>query len=90
MQVLVFGSKCVYCGGPHEVMDHFIPLALSGSGLASNLVPSCTRCNLSKGDSMPFCWSMKKFGAPGFVWVREHLDPPPMLERLFSPSWEMQ
>jgi len=46
---------CFYCGkrlpGGRGVMDHVVPRAWSGSDDASNLVLSCTECNVRKGQS---------------------------------------
>ncbi|CAB4967573.1 MAG: hypothetical protein F2840_14820 [Actinobacteria bacterium] len=39
---------CVYCGGPHEALDHVVPKLLGGADSPENLVPACRRCNGSK------------------------------------------
>lgn len=41
-------SRCYYCGGPHEVIEHRIPLSRGGLHLPANLVPSCLACNTRK------------------------------------------
>jgi len=46
-------TRCIYCGGAWEVMDHFIPTALGGSDDPSNMVPACDRCNSAKGAQHP-------------------------------------
>ncbi len=46
-------TRCVYCGRPWEVMDHFIPLALGGSDEPSNKVPACDKCNSAKSAQHP-------------------------------------
>lgn len=50
------GYKCIYCGvekheTPQEWLtcEHLIPLSRGGSNWPSNLAPSCTSCNSSKG-----------------------------------------
>lgn len=45
----LFGGVCAYCGGPWEQDDHAMPLAISPDDSAPNMVPSCSRCNRSKG-----------------------------------------
>ncbi len=61
-RIAYFGKKCAYCGGPFEHLDHFVPLTKGGSGHASNLVPACAACNLSKSNKNPGEWTMKKLG----------------------------
>jgi 5-methylcytosine-specific restriction endonuclease McrA len=47
---------CAYCGfvmrGSDAHIDHIIPLSRGGLHSASNLCPSCCRCNLIKGDKL--------------------------------------
>lgn len=50
-----FGETCVYCGNPYTEWDHFRPLGKNKmpTGYISeihNLVPSCGKCNQSKGN----------------------------------------
>lgn len=42
------GWRCVYCGAPHESIDHVVPLAAGGPNSADNVVPSCLSCNCGK------------------------------------------
>jgi 5-methylcytosine-specific restriction endonuclease McrA len=44
--------RCAYCGKVEIplTMDHVIPVSKGGQHTASNVVPACLRCNLSKGD----------------------------------------
>ena len=48
----MFGNKCWICGGPFQEIDHVIPLAKGGLHTLSNLRPSCTYCNRSKGTKL--------------------------------------
>lgn len=43
-----YGYKCVYCGEDYEHIDHFFPLSKGGTNWPANLVPACSKCNLSK------------------------------------------
>jgi len=53
-----FGNACAYCGEIGELhQEHFIPAARGGGLTASNIIPACSRCNLSKRDSMPVHWA---------------------------------
>lgn len=53
------GGTCLYCGcdlsGGYHV-DHFIPLAVGGRNLPSNLVLACASCNGSKSNKAPWNW----------------------------------
>lgn len=54
------GFKCEYCECPldeHTLhVDHVVPKSRGGSDDPSNLVASCSRCNLSKGRRTPSEW----------------------------------
>jgi 5-methylcytosine-specific restriction endonuclease McrA len=44
-----YGDACAYCGGEFQELDHFIPLKAGGTHVLSNVWPSCTPCNRTKG-----------------------------------------
>jgi len=44
-----YGNRCIYCGAPADCIDHVKPVARGGPSLLCNLVPSCRKCNQSKG-----------------------------------------
>lgn len=50
-------SKCYWCGsnlkGKKHHIDHYIPLVKEGEHVLSNLVVSCSKCNLTKGSKDP-------------------------------------
>jgi 5-methylcytosine-specific restriction endonuclease McrA len=48
-----YGSKCVYCGGKFEHIDHYVPLSKGGEHTLDNVRPSCANCNLKKNNKMP-------------------------------------
>lgn len=53
-----FGNKCAYCrtsNGAH-VIEHVVPLAAGGRTSIDNVVPSCSRCNLSKNQKSLDRW----------------------------------
>lgn len=50
------GYQCVYCGGQPEHLDHVIPKSKGGIDHPINLVTSCARCNLSKGNKNAVEW----------------------------------
>lgn len=59
------GHACAYCGGDAEHWDHVIPRAQGGLDVASNLVPACEPCNLSKAARTPEqWWTAKHPGKP--------------------------
>ncbi len=52
-------GKCYYCHtkvGKNYHVDHVIPISRGGSNDISNLVITCTFCNLSKKDKLPHEW----------------------------------
>ena len=52
-----FGGQCAYCGtGPGEQLDHVVPISKGGQHEASNVVPACASCNLSKNASSLLGW----------------------------------
>jgi len=51
-----YGRRCAYCEGELSSdtvqIEHVIPLSRGGPNWASNLVPACSFCNLSKGNNL--------------------------------------
>jgi hypothetical protein len=48
------GNKCVYCGSNRNLtLDHIIPKSRGGPNDWMNLVTSCSKCNLKKGNRTP-------------------------------------
>lgn len=48
------GNSCVYCGSNKNLtLDHVIPKSRGGKNEWTNLVTSCFRCNLKKGNKTP-------------------------------------
>lgn len=51
------GGLCFYCAKPVDFIaktfDHVIPKSKGGSGELSNVVMSCARCNVRKGNTIP-------------------------------------
>ena len=77
-----FNFCCFYCGLASPVVilhvDHLWPVSRGGSNHPSNLVASCTDCNLGKADSEPsdmmierardlWCSHMDVRGLPTYV-----------------------
>ncbi len=48
-----FQARCAYCGGPFEVLEHFIPLIQGGGTTADNCLPACLSCNSTKSGYTP-------------------------------------
>ena len=48
-------QNCYYCGEKIEKLhiDHYIPLSKGGEHISSNIVASCSDCNLRKGKKIP-------------------------------------
>lgn len=45
--------RCQYCGEHAESIDHVVPRSRGGTHSWDNVVASCRRCNLRKGDRLP-------------------------------------
>lgn len=54
--------RCAYCGkrGKHLTKDHVIPLSVEGTDYISNIVPSCSCCNISKSNNSLGIWRQFK------------------------------
>ena|SRR5690554_1947506 len=53
-----FENECGICGNSYEHLDHFIPIiAGHGGTTVGNMVPMCSRCNLTKQAKNPFEWA---------------------------------
>jgi 5-methylcytosine-specific restriction endonuclease McrA len=46
-------SRCQYCGGAAENLDHIIPRSKGGPHTWENVVAACRRCNTRKEDRLP-------------------------------------
>jgi len=47
---------CGYCGAPATSLDHIVPRFRSGSSNRNNLLPSCQKCNSTKGSTKMEDW----------------------------------
>ena len=50
-------SKCIYCDGAANSVDHLIPRLAGGPDSADNLVTACKSCNSSKGGRDLYDWA---------------------------------
>lgn len=55
-RVAFYGSRCAYCNGPYESIDHVVPLSRGGSNWPANLRPACKKCNFTKGTKRLLKW----------------------------------
>lgn len=53
--------KCAYCERRAEDIDHVISKYNGGGNRLTNLVPSCVRCNQSKGSEDVLVWWKKQY-----------------------------
>ena len=71
------GGVCAYCSELADTVDHVVPRSKGGRHDWSNVVASCKRDNLLKGDRLlsELGWSLKfKPWAPdGYLWRLRHL-----------------
>ena len=83
-------NTCQYCGRKFDrnelTLDHVIPRSRGGTSTWTNIVLSCLKCNMRKGDHLPQETNMKLHRKPvkpqwaTRVGVR--------LGRVWKPSWE--
>ena len=71
------GGVCAYCSEVADTVDHVVPRSKGGQHVWTNVVASCKRDNLLKGDRLlsELGWSLKfKPWAPdGYLWRLRHL-----------------
>jgi 5-methylcytosine-specific restriction endonuclease McrA len=71
------GGRCAYCSQPADTIDHIIPRSRGGGHDWSNVVASCKRDNLVKGDhllsEMGWSLSFKPHAPDGHLWRLRHL-----------------
>lgn len=63
--LVYWGNGCAVCGERNRIhADHWIALSIPEcpGTIASNIVPLCRHCNLSKHNRPPLKWAIKKFG----------------------------
>ena len=78
--------SCQYCGTAAENIDHVVPRSRGGTHSWENVVASCRRCNLHKGNRTPREAGMRLQVSPQAPrrhgWVLVNLGAPP------HPSWQ--
>ena len=78
--------SCQYCGTTAENIDHVVPRSRGGTHAWENVVASCRRCNLHKGNRTPKEAGMRLEVTPQAPrrhgWVLVNLGAPP------HPSWQ--
>ncbi len=71
------GGRCAYCAGPADTIDHVVPKSRGGRHEWTNVVASCQRHNLQKGDHLlsELGWTLEfKPRVPdGHLWRLRHL-----------------
>lgn len=68
-----WGRSCAYCGHHFKFneaihVEHYIPVARGDDcpgTVATNILPACAKCNMSKRDRDPVEWLTRKFGVVG-------------------------
>jgi 5-methylcytosine-specific restriction endonuclease McrA len=79
------GWKCAYCSAPADTIDHVIPRSRGGSHDWSNVVASCKKHNIVKGDRLlsELGWTLRFTPGPprGSFWLLRSLEE-------VDPAWE--
>lgn len=57
--LVVYETRCAYCGGTADTMDHIVPLENGGGTTKTNVLPCCDACNQAKGTAV---WLPAKAG----------------------------
>ncbi|MMZ45693.1 HNH endonuclease [compost metagenome] len=65
--LLHFRGCCAYCGKKQArnvilTKEHVVPVSQGGPTLRTNIIPACTSCNCSKGDTPLLEWYLKHSG----------------------------
>ncbi|MNH04760.1 HNH endonuclease [compost metagenome] len=65
--MLYFRGGCAYCGVKQSrktklTKDHVVPVSKGGPTVRRNIIPACTSCNCSKGDTDLEEWFPKRKG----------------------------
>ena len=67
------GYACRYCGAraPQAVLvvDHVLPVALSGRTELENLITACDPCNTGKSDATPESWLVEEVKRATAEWL---------------------
>ena len=67
-------QACCYCGATEELcLDHLVPKARGGAGLANNLVWACRGCNSSKGGRDLLQWMLGRNRFPAVLLLRRYV-----------------
>ena len=56
-----FNYTCVYCGGPADQVDHFVPISYRKDNSKTNLLAACWMCNLIAGNKVFDTFDEKRF-----------------------------
>lgn len=79
------GYRCAYCQAPADTVDHIIPRSRGGSHDWANVVASCKKHNILKGDKLlsELGWQLRVTPSPprGKFWILRALDE-------VDPAWE--
>lgn len=71
------GGRCAYCREAADTIDHVVPRSRGGRHEWTNVVASCKRDNLAKGDQLlsELGWSLSftPWAPDGYLWRLRHL-----------------
>lgn len=74
-----WGFECAYCGFKEHnkelTLDHVVPVYQGGTDAYNNLVPSCRKCNLSKGNRPMAQWYFdhEDFTTERWFKIKQHI-----------------
>ena len=79
------GWICFYCGGDATQADHVIPISKGGDPMSlDNMVASCKRCNVSKGNRSQGLFLAKTDTPPVFSDCLSPTESKPMADSPFK------
>lgn len=63
--MIYFRGTCAYCGKEQSrklklTKEHVVPVSCGGATVKSNIIPACTSCNCSKGNTPLIEWYQKQ------------------------------
>jgi hypothetical protein len=68
--IQIHDSRCAYCTGPMETLDHPFPLKDSAPNIPANVLPTCKECKKKKkNNDLPWLFSQKIISKERYIRI---------------------